>query len=214
MNKQIVVVIVEDNADIRNSLKELLSSDAEILCVATYENAEAALQEIPEILPDIVLMDIGLPKMNGIDCIKNLKPICPGVQYMICTIYDEDEKIFEALAAGANSYILKRSKQEVLIEAIKDLYEGGSPMSSDIARKIVRSFQKKEIKTQISDYKITPREIEILGLLAEGLSYKEIAAQIFISVKTIRKHIYNIYEKLHVHSRLEALNKFFGKNFN
>jgi two-component system, NarL family, response regulator LiaR len=214
MNKQIVVVIVEDNADIRNSLKELLSNDDEILCVATYENAETALKEIPEILPDIVLMDIGLPKMNGIDCIKNLKPICPGVQYMICTIYDEDEKIFEALAAGANSYILKRSKQEVLIEAIKDLYEGGSPMSSDIARKIVRSFQKKEIKTQISDYKITPREIEILGLLAEGLSYKEIAAQIFISVKTIRKHIYNIYEKLHVHSRLEALNKFFGKNFN
>jgi two-component system, NarL family, response regulator LiaR len=214
MNKEIVVVIVEDNADIRNSLKEIINNTSGILCVATYENAETAMVEIPEILPDIVLMDIGLPKMNGIDCIKKLKPLCPGVQYMICTIYDEDEKIFDALAAGANSYILKRSKQEVLIEAIKDLYEGGSPMSSDIARKIVLSFQKKTINSQIAEYGITPRETEILGLLAEGLSYKEIAESIFISVKTIRKHIYNIYEKLHVHSRLEALNKFFGKNFN
>jgi two-component system, NarL family, response regulator LiaR len=214
MHKQIVVVTVEDNADIRNSLKELLNNDKDILCVATYDTAESAMIEIPEILPDIVLMDIGLPKMNGIDCIKKLKPLCPGVQYMICTIYDEDEKIFDALAAGANSYILKRSKQEVLIEAIKDLYEGGSPMSSDIARKIVLSFQKKTIDSQVTEYGITPRETEILGLLAEGLSYKEIAAKIFISVKTIRKHIYNIYEKLHVHNRLEALNKFFGKNFN
>lgn len=214
MQKEIVVVIVKDNIDIRNSLQKILNNADGILCIATYENAEKALVEIPELLPDIVLMDIGLPKMNGIDCIKKLKPLCPGVQYMICTIYDEDEKIFDALAAGANSYILKRSKQEVLIEAIKDLYEGGSPMSSDIARKIVLSFQKKIEGTQINEYGITPREKEILALLAEGLSYKEIAAKIFISAKTISKHIYNIYEKLHVHSRLEALNKFFGKNFN
>ncbi len=132
---------------------------------------------------------------------------------MICTIYDEDEKIFEALEAGANSYILKRSKSEQLVEAIRNLYEGGSPMSSDIARKIVQSFQKKPAHDR-SSFGITPREAEILDLLAEGLAYKEIAAKILISVKTIRKHIYNIYEKLHVHSRLEALNKFFGKKYN
>jgi two-component system, NarL family, response regulator LiaR len=213
MTKDIAVVIVEDNADIKESLKAFIENAEGMICAATYENAEAALAEIPELLPDIVLMDIGLPQMNGIDCIKKLKPLCPGVQFMICTIYDEDEKIFDALEAGANSYILKRSKSEQLIEAIRDLYEGGSPMSSDIARKIVLSFQKKSAPIR-TDFGITPREEEILALLAEGLSYKELAAQIFISVKTIRKHIYNIYEKLHVHSRLEAVNKFFGKKYN
>ncbi len=212
MTKDITVVIVEDNNDIRQSLKAFIENADGMFCAAEYENAETALAEIPELLPDIVLMDIGLPKMNGIDCIKKLKPLCPGVQFMICTIYDEDEKIFDALEAGANSYILKRSKSELLIEAIRDLYEGGSPMSSDIARKIVLSFQKKQIPDR-TDFGITPREEEILNLLAEGLSYKELAAQIFISVKTIRKHIYNIYEKLHVHSRLEAVNKFFGKRY-
>jgi two-component system, NarL family, response regulator LiaR len=213
MNKDIAVAIVEDNDDIRKSLAAFVENAQGMFCVAQYTNAETALKEIPELLPDIVLMDIGLPKMNGIDCIRKLKPLCPGVQFMICTIYDEDEKIFDALQAGANSYILKRSKSDVLIEAIRDLYEGGSPMSSDIARKIVLSFQKKQIPDR-TVFGITPREEEILNLLAEGLSYKEIAAKIFISIKTIRKHIYNIYEKLHVDSRMEAVNKFFGKRHN
>lgn len=213
MYKNISIAIVEDNEEIRKSLVAFIENAEGLLLIGQYANAETALQEIPEILPDIVLMDIGLPKMNGIECVRQLKPLCPNVQFMICTIYDEDEKIFDALEAGANSYILKRSKSEQLIEAIRDLYEGGSPMSSDIARKLVQSFQKKPAHDR-SSFGITPREAEILDLLAEGLSYKEIAASISISVKTIRKHIYNIYEKLHVHSRLEAINKFFGKKYN
>ncbi len=213
MDKHISIAIVEDNEEIRKSLVAFIEKAEGILCIGQYANAEIAIKEIPDILPDIVLMDIGLPKMNGIECVRKLKPLCPGVQFMICTIYDEDEKIFEALEAGANSYILKRSKSEQLVEAIRNLYEGGSPMSSDIARKIVQSFQKKPAHDR-SSFGITPREAEILDLLAEGLAYKEIAAKILISVKTIRKHIYNIYEKLHVHSRLEALNKFFGKKYN
>jgi two-component system, NarL family, response regulator LiaR len=213
LDKHISIAIVEDNEEIRKSLVAFMQNADGILCIGQYANAETALKEIPEILPDVVLMDIGLPKMNGIECIRQLKPLCPSVQFMICTIYDEDEKIFDALEAGANSYILKRSKPDQLVDAIRDLYEGGSPMSSDIARKLVLSFQKKQIPDRTS-FGITPREAEILDLLAEGLSYKEIAAKIFISVKTIRKHIYNIYEKRHVHSRLEAINKFFGKKYN
>jgi two-component system, NarL family, response regulator LiaR len=213
LDKHISIAIVEDNEEIRKSLVAFMQNADGILCIGQYANAETALKEIPEILPDVVLMDIGLPKMNGIECIRQLKPLCPSVQFMICTIYDEDEKIFDALEAGANSYILKRSKPDQLVDAIRDLYEGGSPMSSDIARKLVLSFQKKQTPDRTS-FGITPREAEILDLLAEGLSYKEIAAKIFISVKTIRKHIYNIYEKLHVHSRLEAINKFFGKKYN
>jgi two-component system, NarL family, response regulator LiaR len=213
LDKHISIAIVEDNDEIRKSLVAFMQNADGILCIGQYANAETALKEIPEILPDVVLMDIGLPKMNGIECIRQLKPLCPSVQFMICTIYDEDEKIFDALEAGANSYILKRSKPDQLVDAIRDLYEGGSPMSSDIARKLVQSFQKKQTPDRTS-FGITPREAEILDLLAEGLSYKEIAAKIFISVKTIRKHIYNIYEKLHVHSRLEAINKFFGKKYN
>jgi two-component system, NarL family, response regulator LiaR len=212
LDKYISVAIVEDNEEIRKSLVAFIEKAEGMLCIGQFANAETALKEIPEILPDVVLMDIGLPKMNGIECVRQLKPLCPNVQFMICTIYDEDEKIFDALEAGANSYILKRSKSVQLVEAIRDLYEGGSPMSSDIARKLVQSFQKKPIPDRTA-FGITPREAVILDLLAEGLSYKEIAAKIFISVKTIRKHIYNIYEKLHVHSRMEALNKFFGKKY-
>jgi two-component system, NarL family, response regulator LiaR len=205
----ITVSIVEDRKDIRESLHALINSDDACCCISTYENAEDALKAIPELQPDIVLMDIDLPGMNGIDCIKLLKPKCPRVQFMICTVYDEDEKVFDALAAGANSYILKRSSGDKLIEAIKELHGGGSPMSSDIARKIVQHFQVKA-KVIEQDYDLTNREKEILNLLAKGITYQQAADTIFISSKTIRKHVYNIYEKLHVHSRMEAVNKYFG----
>lgn len=186
-----------------------MKSDKEFLCAGVFSNAEDAVEKIPELLPDVVLMDIGLPGMNGIDAVKKLKPKCPGVEFMMCTIYDEDEKVFEALEAGANSYILKRSQPKELIAAIKDLHEGGSPMSSDIARKVVQRFHKK--KSIREEYGITPREEEILGLLSKGLIYKEVADKLFISVKTMKKHIYNIYEKLHVHSKVEAVNKYLGQ---
>ena len=208
---QITVCIVEDRIDIREALFSLVDSQPNLSCIGTYENAEDALVGIPELQPNVVLMDIDLPKMNGIECIKLLKPKCPRVQFMICTVYDEDEKVFEALRTGANGYILKRSPPARLLEAIVELYHGGSPMSSDIARKIVLSFQQKPEEKIQEEYHITPREQEILQLLSKGLSYQELADKLFISSKTVRKHIFNIYEKLHVNSRMEAVNKYFGR---
>lgn len=206
----ITVCIVEDNKNIRESLKIIIDDAGECSCISVFENAEDALKDIPELQPDVVLMDIGLPGINGIDCIRQLKPLCPRVQFMICTVYDEDEKIFDALSAGANSYILKRSSSDTLIAAIKDLHNGGSPMSSDIARKIVQQFQK-ALPSEKEDYHLTEREKEILELLAKGLTYQQAADKIFISGKTIKKHVYNIYEKLHVNSRTEAVNKYYGR---
>ena len=210
MNQPLITVcIVEDRKDIRESLKILINESKDSACIAEFSNGEEAVKQIPELQPDVVLMDIDLPGINGIECIKRLKPLCPGVQFMICTVYDEDEKIFDALAAGANSYILKSSNSDTLIDAIKDLHNGGSPMSSDIARKIVQQFQK-AIPSEKVDYHLTEREKEILGHLAKGLTYQQVADAIFLSSKTIKKHVYNIYEKLHVNSRMEAVNKFYG----
>ncbi len=206
----ITICIVEDNKTIRESLKIIVDDDAACACVGVFENGETAITGIPELQPDIVLMDIGLPGINGIQCIRQLKPLCPSVQFMICTVYDEDEKIFDALAAGANSYILKRSDSDTLIAAIKDLQNGGSPMSSDIARKIVQQFQKAK-PSEKEDYHLTEREKEILAYLAKGLTYQQVADAVFLSSKTIKKHVYNIYEKLHVNSRMEAVNKFYGR---
>lgn len=205
----ITVCIVEDNKDIRESLVSLLNHSAECTCSGNFETAEQALEAIPRILPDIVLMDIDLPRMNGINCIRRLKQVCPGVQFMICSVYDEDEQILEALTAGANGYILKRSGDNIT-QAIKDLHAGGSPMSSDIARKIVSYFQKQP-NSNGKSFDLTTRETEILKLLARGYTYQLAAEQLFISPKTIKKHIYNIYGKLHVSSRTEAVNKFFGQ---
>jgi DNA-binding NarL/FixJ family response regulator len=209
---QITVCIVEDRIDIREALFSLVDSQPNFSVIGAFENAEEALNTIPELQPNVVLMDIDLPKMNGIECIKLLKPQCPRVQFMICTVYDEDEKVFEALRTGANGYILKRSPPAKLLEAIVELYHGGSPMSSDIARKIVLSFQQKPEEKIQEEYHITPREQEILTLLSKGLSYQELADKLFISSKTVRKHIFNIYEKLHVNSRMEAVNKYFGRH--
>jgi DNA-binding NarL/FixJ family response regulator len=204
----ITICIVEDNKDIRESLTALVNQSAECTCVGSFETAEAALEGIPLLKPNIVLMDIDLPGISGIECIGQLKPLYPGIQFMICSVYDEDEKIFDALTAGATAYILKRSGDK-MIEAIKELYAGGSPMSSDIARKIVMHFQKNTAPDQ-QQFDLTKREIEVLKLLAKGHSYQQAADQIYISPKTIKKHIYNIYDKLQVNSRTEAVNKFFG----
>ncbi|GAB3495453.1 response regulator transcription factor [Spirosoma knui] len=205
----ISVLIVEDNEDIQLLLQTVVSRTDEYICVGVVSTGADALKRIPELLPDVVLMDIGLPDISGIDCVRRLKPQCPNVEFIMCTIYDEDEKVFQSLEAGANSYILKKSRPELLLTAIREVHEGGSPMSSDIARKIVAKLQRKD-KTR-TDYGITPREEDVLVKLSKGLTYSETADQLFISVKTLKKHIYNIYEKLHVDNKVEALNKFFGK---
>lgn len=205
----ISVFIVEDNPDIQLLLQTIVSRDDEYACIGVVMTGTEALLKIPELLPDVVLMDIGLPDISGIDCVRKLKPLCPNVEFIMCTIYDEDEKVFQSLEAGANSYILKKSKPELLLRAIREVYEGGSPMSSDIARKIVAKMQRRE--QDRSNFGITPREVEVLHMLSKGLTYNEVADGLFISIKTLKKHIYNIYEKLHVDNKVEALNKFFGK---
>lgn len=210
MKTVITVAIVEDKEPIRQSLAILVDGADGYSCQATFENAEAALDYLPTHCVDVVLMDIDLPGMNGIDCVRYLKALCPHTQFMMCTMYDEDETVFDALKAGANAYILKRSPPHKLLEAITELHEGGAPMSSTIARKIAGSFHVSPATSTELDV-LTAREREILDRLSKGHSHKEVAVELFISPTTVRKHIFNIYEKLQVHSRVEAVNKYLGR---
>jgi DNA-binding NarL/FixJ family response regulator len=209
----ISVCIVEDNPELRTVLEEILNMSEGVTCIATIKSAAEAIQKIPLLKPDVVLMDINLGSVeSGIDCVKELKPQMPQTNFMMCTVYEEDEKIFEALSAGASGYILKKTAPAKLLEAILELNEGGAPMSSLIARKVVAAFQAKTSNPgEKNIQQLSTREKEILELLSRGMSYKEIAAQIFISQETVRKHAFHIYEKLHVSNRVEAVNKFYGR---
>ena len=207
----ITLAIVEDLDEVRDGLRNFISLSTDFKILDTFKTAEEALYELPRLQPDIVIMDINLPGMNGIECIKLVKDKSPDTQFMMFTVYENDEKVFEALKAGASGYLLKNTGLVQLIESLKELYNGGSPMSANIARKLVtlfRSEQKEKTKVEV----LTSRENEILHLLAKGLLYKEIADQISISVSTVRQHIHHIYEKLHVQNRTEAINKVFGRN--
>lgn len=210
---EISVCIVDDNTQLRNTLEEIITMSDGYKCIGTMGTAEEAINKLPQIRPDVVLMDINLGTTeSGIDCVRILKPQIPTTNFMMCTVYEEDEKIFEALSAGASGYILKKTAPVKLLEAIRELYQGGAPMSSQIARKVVAAFQNKpavETTTQLDG--LTNREKEILEQLSRGLMYKEIAAQLFLSPETVRKHVYHIYEKLHVNNRVEAVNKYFGR---
>jgi DNA-binding NarL/FixJ family response regulator len=212
--KDITVCIVDDNSDLRNALEEIVSMSEGYTCVGTIGTAEEAIRQIPLLNPDVVLMDINLGSTeNGIDCVRVLKQQVPAINFMMCTVYEEDEKIFEALSAGASGYILKKTAPSRLLEAIRELYQGGAPMSSQIARKVVAAFQNKPASLGGNEAldELSNREKEILEQLSKGLMYKEIAAELFISPETVRKHVYHIYEKLHVTNRIEAVNKFFGR---
>jgi len=211
MAKYISVCIVEDNRDILQALEQIIMMADGYELLGSYTSAEDALTGIPDQHPNVVLMDINLGKMNGIECVRRIKPEHPEILFMMCTVYEEDEKIFEALAAGANGYILKKTTPSKMLEAIKELNEGGAPMSSQIARKVVNAFQKIPDGSHTQIDTLSNREAEILELLAKGLLYKEIAAQLFIAQETVRKHVYHIYEKLHVNNRIEAVNKYFGR---
>ena len=207
----ISLAIVEDLDEVRDGLKNFISLSQDFKILDTFKTAEEALYEIPKLQPDIVIMDINLPGMNGIECIRQVKGKSPNTQFMMFTVYENDEKVFEALKAGASGYLLKNTGLVQLIESLKELYNGGSPMSSNIARKLVTVFRATE-KESTSIKALSTRENEILQLLAKGLLYKEIAGQLSISVATVRQHIHHIYEKLHVQNRTEAINKAFGKN--
>ncbi|MBL0304788.1 MAG: response regulator transcription factor [Chitinophagaceae bacterium] len=214
--RQISVFIVDDNKELRNALEEIVSMSEGYKCIGTVGSAEEAVIQIPILKPDVVLMDINLgTEESGIDVVRVLKPRIPDTNFMICTVYEEDEKIFEALSAGASGYILKKTSPGKMLEAIRELYEGGAPMSSQIARKVVAAFQQQQNQFAVNDSEklsmLTNREMEILEFLSKGLMYKEIAFQTFLSPETVRKHVYHIYEKLHVTNRVAAVNKFYGR---
>ncbi len=200
----IKVAIVEDNEKIREGLAALIDGSEGFQCTAAYETAEEALRRLPAYNPDVVLMDIQLPKMSGIECVEKLKERDPDLQIMMLTVYEDDEKVFRSLVAGATGYILKRTPPAELLEAIRDLHEGGSPMSDQIARKVVEAFQQMGRSSKETE-NLSDRELEILAFLAKGYHDKEIADHIFLSIKTVRTHLRNIYQKLHVRSRTEAV---------
>jgi DNA-binding NarL/FixJ family response regulator len=206
----IAVSIVEDIQDIRESLQQLIEASDNFLCLSAYSNAEDAVKDLPAVKPDIVLMDINLPGMNGIECIRRVKTVCPQLQFMMFTIYEDSEQVFDALAAGASGYLLKKTPRDKILPSIQELYEGGSPMSTQIARKVVAYFQK-EKEASNNQAQLSAREIEVLELLSKGFVYKEIAVRLNIATGTVRQHIHKIYEKLHVQNRTEALNKFYRR---
>lgn len=199
------VGIVEDEKQIRESLKILINGSEGYCCNHTFLNAEDAIKDIPFLNLDVVLMDIQLPGKSGIECVEILKPKCFNTQFVMFTSFEEAESVYHALRVGATGYLTKTTQASKILDAILDVYKGGSPMSSHIARKIVTSFQAAKNNTELE--KLSSREVEILDLLSKGFRYKEIANQLFLSTETVRTHIRNIYEKLQVNSRTEALNK-------
>jgi DNA-binding NarL/FixJ family response regulator len=204
----IKVAIVEDDVRVRGSLARLIDSTEGFSCVSQHPSAENALVELKITRPDVVLMDINLPGMNGVDCVRKLKELLPETQIVMLTIYENTNIIFSALSAGASGYLLKKSSPEQLVEAVRDVNSGGSPMSSHIARKVVASFQ--QVTNPVHEYeRLSLREQEVLDCLAKGFLYREIAEQLQLSYATVHTHIRHIYEKLHVRSRTEAVTKHF-----
>jgi DNA-binding NarL/FixJ family response regulator len=198
------VVIVEDDKALREELIRILNTAPDVECLGAVSSGEDALQVIPRRPPDIVLMDIKLPKMSGIECVAELKKRLPDLQIIMLTVYEDTEKIFQALRAGASGYLLKSSPPARLFAAIRDVQEGGAPLSSHIARKVVQHFQD-EGRLQRESHGLSPRENEVLELLASGYIYKEIADQLQIGIETVRTYVKNICTKMHVRSRVEAV---------
>jgi DNA-binding NarL/FixJ family response regulator len=210
MKKIITVSIVDDEADLREHIGGYLATAGNIRCKSTYASAEEALQHLPQDKPDVVLMDINLGGMDGIECVRRLTGLMPEAQVLMLTVFEDSEQIFRALAAGASGYLLKRMSPKKLIEAIEEVREGGSPMSASIARKVVRSFKAAPAQG-IESAQLSQRERSVLDGLAEGLAYKQIADQLGVSIHTVRNYIRRIYEKLHVCTRTEAVAKFLRK---
>ena len=204
----ITVSIVEDDAPVRDVLTGWIRNVDGFRCVGVHENAEIALAALPQEKPSVVLMDINMPGMSGIECVRRLKPQMMGTQFVMLTVYEDPDHIFKALSSGASGYLLKRTPRAELFAAIRDVHAGGSPMSSNIARKIVQSFQRFNSASPAGPDNLSPREREVLELLARGYLYKEIADQLHISVPTVNTHIRRIYEKLHVRSRSQAVARF------
>ena len=210
MATAIKVSIIEDDDWIRENLAAQISRTNGFQCAGCYRNGEEALNQIPGAMPDVILMDINLPRMSGIECVRKLKPLIPSAQILMLTVYEDSDKIFNSLLAGASGYLLKRTPQAEIMAAISDVHRGNSPMSGHIARKVVQYFnQRGSAETEIE--KLSKREREVLEHLAQGIPYKEIADVLSLSIDTVRMHIKGIYGKLHVHSRGEAVAKYLRK---
>jgi DNA-binding NarL/FixJ family response regulator len=200
----ITVSIIEDDVPAREILADWVRRAEGFQCVSEHDDAESALETLPREKPAVVLVDINLPGMNGIECIRRLKPVLPQTQFVMLTVYEDDNHIFKALAAGASGYLLKQTPRQMLLTALKEVYAGGSPMSSSIARKVVQSFRRPAAGPD-NTANLSPREQEVLELLARGFLYKEIADSLQLSVQTVNTYIRRIYEKLHVRSRGQAI---------
>ncbi|HEY2081555.1 MAG TPA: response regulator transcription factor [Verrucomicrobiae bacterium] len=208
MNKPIRVSIVDDEADLRENIAGYVDAAKGFRCVSVHSSAEEALAHLPKEKPDVVLMDINLGGMSGIECVLQLKPLMRETQVVMLTVFEDTEKIFSALAAGASGYLLKRMPPEKLLEAIREVHEGGSPMSAPIARKVVQSLQAHRPPGVDETVELSPREREVLDGLAEGQAYKQIADKLDVSIHTVRNYIRRIYEKLHVRTSAEAVAKY------
>jgi len=210
-NMPISVAIVEDSRTIRESLRRLLNDAPGIRCDCAVDSAEEAIARMPERKPDVILMDIHLPNMSGIECTARIKRLLPQVQIIMLTVYEDNDRIFKALQAGACGYLLKRTPPDQLIQAVRDVRQGGAPMTSEIARRVVEAFQRPPA-VAASSVELTRRESEVLDLVTRGYGNKEIASQLNISLETVRHHLKQTYEKLHVHSRTEAAMKFMARD--
>lgn len=211
MHTEKVICIVEDKTDLREGMSMMIQLTNGFILGGSYANAEEAIKEIPDLKPDAVLMDINLPEMSGVNCVGILKAQFPEMLFLMCTSYEDTDKIFSSLQAGASGYILKTEGPAKIIDALTDMLNGGSPMSSSIARKVVASFNKMDKETGVIKL-LTEREKTILELLSKGLMNKEVAEALQISVATVRTHIQNIYEKLHVNTRVEAVNVYLNRH--
>ena len=201
------VVVVEDDSGLQASLKQLLTRTPQIEAVGVFRDGESALRDAPACAPDVVIMDINLPGMNGVDCVRQLKPKLPGCQFMMLTVYEDSELLFNSLMAGATGYLLKRTTAIKLVEAIRDIHGGGSPMTPAVARRVVHFLTRNPPENKRMQ-ELTEREHQCLDQLSKGYRYKEVAHNLEISMDTVRSHIRSIYEKLQVHSRTEAVVKF------
>jgi DNA-binding NarL/FixJ family response regulator len=210
MKKITTVSIVDDEEDLREHIGGYLAAAGDVRCISSYASAEEALENLPRDKPDVILMDINLGGMDGIECVRRLKADMPAAQVLMLTVFEDTEKIFSALSAGASGYLLKRMSPKKLLEAITEVRDGGSPMSASIARKVVESFRATPARGDES-VDLSQRELSVINGLAAGLAYKQIADHLGVSIHTVRNYIRRIYEKLHVQTRTEAVAKFMRK---
>ncbi|MBL7980338.1 MAG: response regulator transcription factor [Flavobacteriales bacterium] len=205
------ISLVEDEATIRDALTGLFTSEPGVELVRAYRNAEEAIEGLPEDAPDVVVMDISMPGMSGIECVKHVIAQLPATQFLMYTMHDDDHQVFEALKAGAHGYLLKSSTPDQIIDAVHELMNGGAPMSTAVARRVIGHFRPIQERSDNSKDKLSEREYGVLQLLAEGLLYKEIADRLGLTVGTVKQHIHRMYAKMHVQNRVEAVNRYFGR---